>query len=230
MNSLGVSSRTLAGLILAVVGALLLMTSLGLGEGGLFKWLPSLFILLGLWALAKNRFRSATGPLIVIGIAVVVQFALLGGIESEVFWAAALIAIGIAIIFGGTRTRKRIRRAKVDFKPIDSSSINSFSVWGSAKSNVESEDFQGGEVTALMGAASFDLRDAVVINKPARLEISAIMGEVKLRVPAAWKIHIENTTMMGETNDKRRVEHASERAVDLIITGTVLMGSLQIDD
>jgi predicted membrane protein len=230
MNSLGVSSRTLAGLILAVVGALLLMTSLGLGEGGLFKWLPSLFILLGLWALAKNRFRSATGPLIVIAIAVVVQFALLGGIESEVFWAAALIAIGIAIIFGGTRTRKRIRRAKVDFKPIDSSSINSFSVWGSTKSNVESEDFQGGEVTALMGAVSLDLRDAVVNNKPARLEISAIMGEVKLRVPAAWKIHIENTTMMGETNDKRRVEHASDRAVDLVITGTVLMGNLQIDD
>ncbi len=230
MNSLGVSSRTLAGLILAVVGALLLMTSLGLGEGGLFKWLPSLFILLGLWALAKNRFRSATGPLIVIAIAVVVQFALLGGIESEVFWAAALIAIGIAIIFGGTRTRKRIRRANVDFKPIDSSSINSFSVWGSTKSNVESEDFQGGEVTALMGAVSLDLRDAVVNNKPARLEISAIMGEVKLRVPAAWKIHIENTTMMGETNDKRRVEHASDRAVDLVITGTVLMGNLQIDD
>ena len=232
MNSLGVSGRTLAGLILAVVGTILLLTSIGVGgEYSLFRWIPSLFIILGAWALVRNRFRSATGPLMVIVIAAVVQFALIGGVQSEVFWAVALIAIGLAIIAGGTRRkRNKARRHTVAFESVDESSIDTFTVFGSANRNVESKDFRGGEVTALMGTVVLDLRDAVIAEKPARLETSAIMGQVKLKVPAEWRIHIENTTMMGETNDKRRFAHVDDRDIDLVISGSVVMGSLEIDD
>jgi hypothetical protein len=55
------------------------------------------------------------------------------------------------------------------------------------------------------------------------------MGQVNIRVPSDWSVAINNSTIMGESKDERRGAPSSTDA-DLTITGTVVMGSLKIED
>ena len=235
MKSLGITGRTFAGLILAIVGTLLLLTALGVGgEAGLWRWFPSLFIVLGLWALIKNRFRRPTAPLIAIVIATVVQFFLVfEGFDSGIVWAIVLIAIGIFFIVGGARTRKKSREPSTVFTENESSSltdptINSVNVWASNQRIVESDEFQGGEVTAVMGSIELDMRNAQISQSPARLEVAAVMGEVKLRVPSNWKVNIDTSNVMGATQDNRPPNNAVGRQDELVVTGSAVMGNIEI--
>ena len=239
MNSLGITGRTFAGIVLAIFGALVLLTELGIGgDEGLLRWFPSLFIVLGMWGVIKNRFRGATIPYIMIGVGVVVQLALVtDGFDSGLIWAIVLIAIGIALIAGSVRSRNRNRapNQNVGFAQSDSSSltdsfIETSNVLSSSKHRIESLEFRGGEVNAVMGSIELDMRDASVREKPARLEVAAVMGSVTMRVPNGWNISIDNSVVMGQTEDKRRLNGGTEGDVDLIITGSVVMGSLEIDD
>ena len=239
MNSLGITGRTFAGIVLAVFGALVLLNELGIGgDEGLLRWFPSLFIALGLWGVIKNRFRGATIPYIMIGVGVVVQLALVtDGFDSDLIWAIVLIAIGVLLIVGSARSRNRNRapNLNVGFVQSDSSSltdsfIETSSVLSSSKHRIDSQEFRGGEVNAVMGSIELDMRDASVREKPAKLEVAAVMGSVIMRVPTGWNITIDNSTVMGQTEDKRRHNDATEGDVDLVITGSVVMGSLEIDD
>ena len=69
------------------------------------------------------------------------------------------------------------------------------------------------------------------MKKPATLEVTVVMGEMKLRVPGEWNLRLENDTIMGETKDERLVrETGGEAQTDLVIKGSVVMGSLKIED
>lgn len=237
MSSLGLSGRSLAGIILAVLGGLLLLTALGIGgEEGMMRWFPSLFILLGLWGVVRNGFRNATAAYIMLGVGLVVQLALVfDDFDSEIVWAIVLIAIGVALLAGGTRSRRRHKGPKVEFAQFDTSTttdsfIKISNVMSSGKQTVESQEFGGGEVNAVMGSVELDLRDARIAIKPARMEIAAVMGSVNLKVPSDWNIAIDNSVLMGSTEDNRSRGDSRTGEVDLLITGSVVMGGIEIDD
>ena len=237
MSSLGLSGRSLAGIILAVLGGLLLLTALGIGgEEGVMRWFPSLFILLGLWGVVRNGFRNATLAYIMLGVGLVVQLALVfDEFDSEIAWAIVLIAVGVALIAGGARSRLGNRNPKVEFAQFETSkTTDSFikisNVMSSGRQTVESQEFGGGEVNAVMASVDLDLRDARIAIKPARLEIAAVMGSVNVKVPPEWNISIDNSVIMGSTEDNRRRGSAEGSEVDLLITGSVVMGGIEIDD
>ncbi len=61
-----------------VLGVLLLLDSLDVaGFGNVLQWIPSLFIVLGIWRLVSNGFRRVVGPLFLIAIAAGVQLLVL---------------------------------------------------------------------------------------------------------------------------------------------------------
>ena len=237
--------RIIAGIIVIAIGVLFLLDTLGVIRAGqAFEWIPSLFILWGLWLLVKNRFRNVFGPVLMIVIALFVQLAMLGvGIWR--FWPLIVIAVGLALIAGAFRSRRRRRRRERDgdgdgdgnapfegysSQEGDADSINTVSVMGTARESRASDDFRGGEATAVMGQVHLDLRGSSVSNKPASLELNAVMGEIKLRVPSEWNVQIDNVTLMGETASQLPRHEAQEGSPDLIITGNVVMGSLKIED
>ena len=80
-----------------------------------------------------------------------------------------------------------------------------------------------------MGNGTLDMRDATIVDKPATLEVSVVMGEVKVRVPTEWNVRIVNSSQMGDTKDTRGSQNDSDNP-DLIIRGSVTMGSLHITD
>ena len=237
--------RIIAGIIVIAIGVLFLLDNLGvIRVGQAFQWIPSLFILWGLWLLVKNRFRNVFGPLLMIVIALFVQLMLLDvGIGR--YWPVIVIAVGLALVAGAFRSRGRRRRRErrreddsetphtevaYSSQSDDPDSINTVSVMGTSRESRASDDFRGGEATAVMGQVHLDLRGSSVADKPATLELNAVMGEIKLRVPSEWDVRIDNVTLMGGTSSELPRREAQEGSPDLIITGNVLMGSLKIED
>ena len=236
----GLGGRVFFGVLVIVIGVLFLVDKAGIAElDSLLDWWPSLFILYGAWRLIANRFRSLFLPLLLIFGGVVLQLRELD--TADVFstiWPAFLIALGVAIVIGGMRSRNRRQRGgssshsastiiDVDLgAPADADDGTLHAVAGS-QDRIVSGDFYDGSINVVMGNGTLDMRDATIVDKPATLEVSVVMGEVKVRVPTEWNVRIVNSSQMGDTKDTRRSQNNSDDP-DLIIRGSVTMGSLQI--
>ena len=238
----GLGGRVLFGVLVIAVGVLFLVDKAGIAElDGFLDWWPSLIILYGAWRLIANRFRSLFLPLLLIFGGVVLQLQQLD--TADVFgtiWPAFLIALGVAIVIGGMRSRNRRQRGggsshsastiiDVDLgAPADADDGTLHAVAGS-QDRIVSGDFYDGSINVVMGNGTLDMREATIVDKPATLEVSVVMGEVKVRVPTEWNARIVNSSQMGDTKDTRRSQNNSDDP-DLIIRGSVTMGSLQITD
>jgi predicted membrane protein len=238
----GLGGRVFFGVLVIVIGVLFLVDKAGIAElDSLLDWWPSLFILYGAWRLIANRFRSLFLPLLLIFGGVVLQLRELD--TADVFstiWPAFLIALGVAIVIGGMRSRNRRQRGgssshsastiiDVDLgAPADADDGTLHAVAGS-QDRIVSGDFYDGSINVVMGNGTLDMRDATIVDKPATLEVSVVMGEVKVRVPTEWNVRIVNSSQIGDTKDTRRSQNNSDDP-DLIIRGSVTMGSLQITD
>ena len=238
----GLGGRVFFGVLVIVIGILFLVDKAGIAElDSLLDWWPSLFILYGAWRLIANRFRSLFLPLLLIFGGVVLQLRELD--TADVFstiWPAFLIALGVAIVIGGMRSRNRRQRGgssshsastiiDVDLgAPADADDGTLHAVAGS-QDRIVSGDFYDGSINVVMGNGTLDMRDATIVDKPATLEVSVVMGEVKVRVPTEWNVRIVNSSQMGDTKDTRCSQNNSDNP-DLIIRGSVTMGSLHIID
>ena len=92
-----------------------------------------------------------------------------------------------------------------------------------------SKAFTGGKIVNILGGTEIDLSRAD-IKGTVRVEVTNIMGGVRLAVPSNWGVNINCTTLMGGTEDARR--HAVRRDPDktLLLTGTVFMAGVEITD
>jgi len=96
---------------------------------------------------------------------------------------------------------------------------------GGIQRKYDSATFQRGEAEAFMGAIDLDFRGAVIEGDEARLDITAVMGGVKIRVPRTWNVVSRVVATMGGVKDRTRSTSDNKR---LIIEGTVLMGGIEI--
>jgi predicted membrane protein len=85
--------------------------------------------------------------------------------------------------------------------------------------------FRRGEAQAVMGGIDLDFRDATIEGDEARLEITALMGGVKIRVPRNWSVVSRVTPILGGVEDRTTSRSGNKR---LVIEGTVVMGGLDI--
>ncbi len=230
------------GVIILAIGALFLLDNItgAVDLGFVSDWWPTLIILVGVWRLIANKFRKLFMPLLLIVIGAILQLWKFAdfNLDFSVIWPAILVIVGIAILAGGLRRhRRRSSPVTHDSPPVididmdvagdDDSTLNA--VLGSQDQRI-SGDFQSANINVVMGSGSLDLRNARIMQKPATLEASVVMGEVKVRVPAEWSVRLDSNAQMGETKDTRGRQAADSGSPDLIISGSVTMGSLQIED
>ena len=239
----GLGARFFFGTLVIAVGVLFLVDKTGIAElDSLIEWWPSLIILYGVWRLIANRFRSLFWPVLLIAIGAFFQLGELGfNIDLSDYWPVALIAIGVVILMGGMRSRSRRRRNSqsgasthtiIDLEASNISDTDDDTLQAviSSQDRVVTGEYHSGSVNIVMGNGTLDMRNAFITDKPATLEVSVVMGEVKIRVPADWDVRIANSAQMGEAKDTRPTPNIPGDPPDLIISGSVTMGSLQITD
>ena len=160
----GLGGRVFFGVLVIAIGVLFLVDKAGIAElDGLLDWWPSLIILYGAWRLIANRFRSLFLPLLLIFGGVVLQLRELD--TADVFstiWPAFLIALGVAIVIGGMRSRNRRQRGgssshsastiiDVDLgAPADADDGTLHAVAGS-QDRIVSGDYYDGSINVVMG-------------------------------------------------------------------------------
>ena len=88
-----------------------------------------------------------------------------------------------------------------------------------------SQDFKGGDITAVMGGVELDLRGAS-IQSEARLNLWATWGGIVIKIPADWSVINRGTAIMGAIEDKSSGSPVANKR--LIITGMAIMGGVDI--
>ncbi len=233
MKSKRGTGRLAAGLILIGLGGVFLLDSFDVIDiGDIIGWIASIaFIAFGLGILITRKSRQVFFPIILIVIGV---FLLLGNLDVDAYqyWPVILIVIGGAIIFGGMRRRSNTRTLEAGgtSTTTNDSEINISCTLGETNERVDTSDFVGGSVNVTIGNVKLDLRDATIVNPPAKLDVSLTMGGLHLRVPSDWAVAMENSVTMGETEDKRSRAGSASDTPHLMITGSITMGSIEIDD
>jgi hypothetical protein len=242
--------RIVLGLVVVALGVLFTLSNLGVVEAGeVLRWWPALLLAYGLGRLTGFCCRQNT----VLGVV----FATAGGLlllyEAEVirlnpweFWPVILVVIGASMVTGALRRARYAATgggaptgapteggsgsgAGVPGAPaVDAASrLNTFVVWAGLERKVTTQDFRGGDVTAIMGGAEIDLRGSKMTGDAAVVDVLVLWGGVDLYVPADWKVTVEALPLMGGIEDATRVPPGEVRG-HLILKGVVLMGGVEV--
>ncbi len=212
------------GLVVILLGTWLLLDRLDIIYlGSPWRWAPSLFILFALWSLAAKRSGHIIGPVIVIAIAGFIQLSIVVDDFNHIahdWWPALLILVGLGIIFGSARI--------VGGRDGGASDLHLFAVFAGHEVQNASPDFKGGQLTALFGGFEVDLRNARVVNRPAVIDITCVFGGGEITLPEEWNVENRSVAIFGATEDSRSRSTEQSAEVDLIISGVVLFGGIEI--
>jgi predicted membrane protein len=234
------AGRVFAGFIIVTVGSLLLARQTGADvPRWLFDW-PMILIVVGLFIGVRHKFNN---PAWIILVGVGTFFMADHFIEDFSFrqfiWPIIIITIGILMIIKPRRKNREEWKKKWQSKwehdlnmNAESSGdelIETVNIFGSAKKNIITKNFKGGEATCVFGGVELNLGQAD-INGRADIELTQIFGGAKLIVPADWTIHTgELVCILGGFEDKRKnLSPIPDPNKLLVIRGTCVFGGIEV--
>jgi hypothetical protein len=101
-------------------------------------------------------------------------------------------------------------------------------VQGGTELRPTAEEIDDLVVSVMMGGVVLDLRQTTLKQRPAHVDLLAVMGGVVLVVPDDWTVRLEVEPTMGGTRDGRTGRAEGDRPVDLVVSGRVVMGGLDV--
>ncbi|WP_336136415.1 LiaF transmembrane domain-containing protein [Natronomonas amylolytica] len=219
------TSQFLLGALVVLVGVLLLLNTTGvLPVENALLYVPSLFVVVGLWALVQSRLRNIVGPLVLIGVAGAAQLVVLGYVTADqvvVYWPLLVIAVGLSILLGQFRSR---------MAHTEDAFTSAFAAFGGVEKRNSSKEFTGADLTALFGGTELDLRDARVTDRPAQINAVAMFGGVEIVVPREWNVRLDVLPILGGASDDRPRRDGEHDEVDLVVTGFAAFGGVSVTD
>jgi hypothetical protein len=139
-------------------------------------------------------------------------------------WPLVMIALGGLVLYRSLGPG-RVARDDMAAGTSPDNVVDIVAVLGGFERRVGSQDFRGGEITAVMGGCALDLRDASIV-KEAVINVFTIWGGINIKVPPDWTVVLNGTPVMGGFAEKTvRPPDASKR---LVITGYAIMGGVEV--
>jgi predicted membrane protein len=220
-----ISSQSVLGGAIVVLGALLLADTTGAFDtSALLRFVPALFVAVGLYALVRSRFENLFGPAVVVAVAAAAQAVALGWVAVDdlvVFWPLLVVLFGVSVLAG--RMRSRVATTNDAY-------VDSFALFGGVERRVTGETFAGATLTALFGGAELDLRDAAPLDRPVRINATALFGGVDVVVPRDWRVEMDVLPVFGAAEDDRPRRAEEHDEVDLVLTGFAAFGGVSVVD
>lgn len=180
---------------------------------------PLIFIIIGIIQLSN---RSMFGLIFILfGGAFLLNDWLNINLMSY-FWPLLLIVIGIIFLFSRTNRKKSLHSDR---------SIQAVSLFSGTELKSHSQNFEGGSVTSIFGGADIDLRDIMITDKEATLELTAIFGGISLYVPQDVRIEVTGIPLFGGWENKtRQVVDESETFPLLRIKCLAAFGGVEVNN
>jgi predicted membrane protein len=230
MNRFRNQRRVLFGAFIIIIGALSLLDNLHVFDARevLHFW-PMAFVALGGLKIFQTRNPSGYlvgAALIAVGVVLTLQSMGIVAFRWRDWWPVLLIAGGIVVISRGIFGR-RLTRDDRNLRTVVASEsyVDAVAVMSGNKTKNDSQDFRGGEITAVMGGIELDLRQAS-IQADATIHVFAMWGGIVIRVPGDWSVVTNGVPLLGGIDDKT-VPPASP-AKRLVIEGYAIMGGVEI--
>ena len=218
------------GVILAVLGVLFTLDNLGLVEvhdlGRL--WPLALVAIGGAHLLQSWRTRPFGGLLLVgLGVFFLLRNFHLIQISLASLFPLVLVIIGLRIVFGALGGRAASWDRSGDPGSVDAW-LRGFVAFGGLERRITSQEFEGGDLGAFCGGWEVDLSRAKMAGKEARIDVFAWWGGGEIRVPEGWNVVVKVMPILGGTGDKTRHPPPGTETGTLVVTGTVVMGGVEI--
>ena len=244
-------SRVILGMILIVIGGLYLLKSFNPSLNIEIFTLPFILIVVGLIIMLNSRNKLLGGVVFAAGI--LFYFS-----DRDMIAPLLIILFGIYIIFkqrsSGNRAfgnpfpqpdanpdeKKDFRDDISDFvksekKRYFDSSINrdfidDVSVFGGGHKIIHSDNFKGGNITAIFGGSEIDLTQCKLAPGENVIDVVIIFGGSTIVVPNNWDVITNVTPLFGGFSYKksRSQSSGSEPAATLIIKGVAIFGGGEV--
>ncbi len=210
-------SQYTAGACVIAFGTLLLLDTLHITNNALGMWWPLFLVVIGIMMLVSDR-RNLWGAVLIVG-GVLFQLRALDMLNVnpwEFFWPIIIILVGLSIILNRGRPPQMSARE----------SDNASAIFGGVDLISASEDYQGGNATAVLGGVKIDMRKAT-IKKEATLTVFVLCGGIELIVPEGVVVKPQATCILGGIENKYSATSAKDAPI-LYVAGTVTMGGIEI--
>ncbi|MDR2801978.1 MAG: cell wall-active antibiotics response protein [Prevotellaceae bacterium] len=159
-------------------------------------------------------------------------------------WAIGLIVGGVLLLFRVFGPRSHFRRMEryrrcyhrrfssvhtFTDREEDPGCIDTNYIFGGGKDKITTQQFKGGDINCVFGAAEVDFMDAQLAEGSHTLTVSAVFGGVTLYIPAHWKVELRQDAVLGRMEDKRpRPTFDVSENRTLIIRASMVFGGGEI--
>ena len=221
-----VTPKFVLGVFVLIAGILLTLDSLDLVETSrYFRYWPAALIGMGavVFAQARGVHDRSKGALITLAGALLMldAFDIIEVRFWELFWPAVMIVAGGSLIM---QTLRRHREPSLD----SSESVSSFAIMGGVKRTSNANPFRHSDLTSIWGGCDLDLRQATIPpGEEALIDVFAMMGGHKIRVPEGWAVDSRVFPFMGGVEDRTTAPDDAS-APRLVVRGAIIMGGLHL--
>ncbi len=232
------SPQLIFGLLVIFLGVVFTLNNIGVIDSDEFlRYWPAFIIAYGVVHITERQTSAGRfwgGFWIVVGSVWLLNNLDITHVHFWEYWPLILVIIGFGMMRGSFTRGRRFRRFTgaigSESKGTDDDSVlNAVAILGGYKRSNSSQDFRGGELTAIMGGAELDLRDASIQQGEAVIDIFAFWGGAKIRVPDDWTVVLQGIPILGGFEDKTRPPKVGT-GKRLVIKGMAIMGGAEIDN
>lgn len=189
-------------------------------------WWPLIFVYFGVLRIYTSQSLSDWFNWILIGggaLLILDRLDVLPMDLSGFIVPAAIILAGIWILI-------RSRAPITSLPSTDTSAAGNVlqeQVFMSGTKKYYTSTFSRGSVSVIMGGIEIDLREAEP-TPGATLDLQVLMGGCEIYLPANWTIEYRTQTFLGGIEDSRKNRPENDTRHLVIVTGTVIMGGIEI--
>lgn len=218
------------GIIFILVGIVALFNQLGIYDFGniISNWWPLILIGAGARQLSRRPISKTSGIILVV-VGLLFQMRKLHIITVSLmsfFWPAIIIAIGVSMLLPRTLTKDKYEFSKNE---TDHDVVDNLALFSGVKSRNISKSFRGGSLVSIFGGIEMDLREANLLNKGARMDVTAAFGGVNIIVPPEWTVIVKGIPIFGGWSNKTRGRnYVDPNAPVLTLHCFVAFGGLEV--
>jgi len=229
-RSIRLSGQVILGVAAILFGVLFLLDNMDvLDARNYVRFWPVFLIAFGLVRVLQPGVRGGGkvfgAVLAIIGCVLLLRALNITDLGFRDLWPLILVAVGGSLIWGSSSRAKALMS---DGTPGDSNStVNGFAVLGGFGRSNNSQDFRGGELSAVMGGCEVDLRQAAIKGEEAVITTFAFWGGIKIKVPPTWSISLQGFPFLGGFDDKT-AQPKDPAAKRLIVKGSAVMGGVEV--
>lgn len=223
------NSRIFIGLLLIFIGGLYLLNTLNVIQidvSYIIFSFPFLVFAIGVIILVNSR-NKTFGLLLVFvgGLFLVPRIFPSVHYNSNILWPVLIIAFGLYILLKHPLNWAFYRNRFINRK-VNRDTIDEVTIFGGGHKAVITDNFKGGNLTAVFGGFEIDLSQCRLAEGENVIDVFLLFGGANFLVPRDWDIRVSVAPIFGGFSNKVRKDPgiAIDTTRTLIIKGVTIFG------